>query len=247
MTALMSGTLSEVLCKARATGIEALDEPSGKSVLKSAGIDVPRSVVVKAGDDVAVAVSDLRAPLALKVVATGVVHKSDVGGVKLNIQDAVAAADAASDLREAMRARGIEPEAWLFEEMAPRGVEVVVGGTIDPEFGPMIMVGLGGIFVEVLKDVAFRICPIRERDAREMLSELKGAAILKGARGGEPANIDAIVDVLLRVGGDGGILMQGAGELAEIDVNPLIVSKHAAVAVDARFILRKEGAVNVHA
>ncbi len=243
----MSGTLSEVLHKARATGVEALDEPLGKSVLKSAGINVPRSVVVKAGDDVAAAVSDLRAPLALKVVATGVVHKSDVGGVKLNIQDAAAAADAASDLHEAMRTRGIEPEAWLFEEMAPRGVEVVVGGTMDPEFGPMIMVGLGGIFVEVLKDVAFRICPIRERDAREMLSELKGSAVLKGARGGEPANIDAIVDVLLRVGGDEGILMQGASELAEIDVNPLIVSKHAAVAVDARFILRKEKAINVHA
>jgi len=243
----MSRTLSEVLHKARAMGVEALDEPSGKSVLKSAGINVPKSVVVRVGDDVAAAVSDLRAPLALKVVATGVVHKSDVGGVKLNIQDAAAAVDAAFDLREAMKARGIEPEAWLFEEMAPRGVEVVVGGTMDPEFGPMIMVGLGGIFVEVLKDVAFRICPIRERDAREMLSELKGAAVLKGARGGEPANIDAIVDVLLRVGGDDGILMQGAGELAEIDVNPLIVSKHAAVAVDARFILRKERAINVHA
>ncbi|MBN8960655.1 MAG: acetate--CoA ligase family protein [Rhizobiales bacterium] len=243
----MTQTLSEVLHKARAMGVEALDEPSGKNVLKSAGINVPNSVVVKIGDDVAAAVSDLRAPLALKVVATGVVHKSDVGGVKLNIQDAAAAAEAASDLRTAMKAKGIEPDAWLFEEMAPRGAEVVVGGTMDPEFGPMIMVGLGGIFVEVLKDIAFRICPIRERDAYEMLSELKGAAVLKGARGSEPVNIEAIVDVLLRVGGDDGILMRGTSELAEIDINPLIVSKHAAVAVDARFILRKEKVIDVHA
>lgn len=242
----MGQKLSEVLQKARVMGVGALDEPSGKDLLKAAGISVPRSVVVKVGDDVAAAVSDLRAPLALKVVATGVVHKSDVGGVKLNIQDATAAAAVASDLLKTMRARGIEPEAWLFEEMVPRGVEVVVGGTIDPEFGPMVMVGLGGIFVEVLKDVAFRICPIRERDAREMISELKGSAVLKGARGGEPANIDAIVDVLLRVGGDDGILTLATGELAEIDINPLIVSEYAAVAVDARFILRKEEAIDVH-
>ena len=242
----MGQDLSQALRRARASGIEALDEPSGKAILDAAGIAVPRSVVVGVGDDVAAAVSGLCAPLALKVVATGVVHKSDVGGVRLDIRDAAAAASAASDLHEAMRARDIEPEAWLFEEMAPRGVEVVVGGTMDPEFGPMVMVGLGGIFVEVLKDVAFRICPICERDAREMLAELKGSAVLKGARGSEPANVDAIVDVLLRVGGEGGILMRGAGELAEIDINPLIVSTRA-VAVDARFILRKEETIDVHA
>lgn len=242
----MGQDLSQVLRKARAAGIEALDEPAGKAILSAAGIAVPLSVVVPAGADVAAAVAELRPPLALKVVAAGVVHKSDVGGVRLNIADAAAAAASAAELHDAMQAQNIEPEAWLFEEMAPHGVEVVVGGAMDPEFGPMIMVGMGGIFVEVLKDVAFRICPISERDAREMLAGLKGVAVLKGARGGEPANIDAIVDVLMRVGGPDGILMCGVGELAEIDINPLIVSK-SAVAVDARFILRKEGASDVHA
>jgi acetate---CoA ligase (ADP-forming) subunit beta len=86
--------------------------------------------------------------------------------------------------------------------------------------------------------VAFRICPIDERDARDMLDELQGAALLRGARGSEPANIDAIVDVLLRVGGENGLLVAGAHELAEMDINPLIVSSDAAVAVDARFILQ---------
>lgn len=223
---------------ARRSGHCALDEPTGKQILEAAGIRVPRSAVVPAGADVRAAASGLQAPFALKVVAAGVVHKSDVGGVKLNLHTAEEAQAAAAELQHSLRARGIEAQSWLVEEMAPRGVEVVVGGSMDAEFGPLVMVGLGGILVEVLQDVAFRICPIDEADAREMLDELKGAALLAGARGGEPADIDAIVQVLLRVGGEGGILLTGADELAEVDINPLIVSREAAVAVDARFILK---------
>jgi acetate---CoA ligase (ADP-forming) subunit beta len=100
-----------------------------------------------------------------------------------------------------------------------------------------VMVGLGGIFVEVLSDVAFRICPITRIDAEEMLDELKGSAVLKGARGREAASREAIVDVLLKMGGEGGLLVAHAGEIREADINPLIVSPTGAVAVDARFIL----------
>lgn len=229
------------LRSAREAGLHALDEPAGKRILEAAGIRVPRSEVVRAGADIRAAAAKLRAPLVLKLVARDVVHKSDVGGVRLNLRTPEEVESAAGELRTQLRSRGIEADAWLVEEMAPRGTEVVVGGTMDPEFGPLVMVGLGGIFVEVLKDVSFRICPITRSDAREMLDELQGAALLKGARGGEAANIDAIVDVLLRVGGEQGLLMRGEGELAEIDINPLIVSREAAVAVDARFILN-EGA-----
>ena len=121
--------------------------------------------------------------------------------------------------------------------MAPAGQEIVVGAVRDPDLGPMVMVGLGGIFVEVLADVAFRICPITRLDVVEMLDELKGAAILNGARGRQPVSRDAIVDVLLKVGGEDGLLMQHAGDFKEVDINPLIVSASGAVAVDARFIL----------
>lgn len=228
-----------VLRDARRQGINALDEPAGKQILEGAGIRVPRSVVVKAGDDIRAATAGLRAPLVLKVVAVGVVHKSDVGGVRLNLCTPDELAAAAQELQASLRLCGIEPQGWLVEEMAPRGTEVVVGGTMDLEFGPMVMVGLGGIFVEVLKDVSFRLCPITKADAHEMLDELKGAALLKGERGGVAANVDAIVDVLMRVGGEGGLLLRGEGDLAEIDINPLIVSPEAAVAVDARFILNK--------
>ncbi len=121
--------------------------------------------------------------------------------------------------------------------MAPPGQEIVVGGVRDPQFGPLVMAGLGGVFVEVLADVAFRICPITRLDAEEMLDELKGAALLKGARGRTPASRAAIVDVLLKVGGEDGLLMRHAADIQEADINPLIVSEDAAVAVDARFVL----------
>jgi acyl-CoA synthetase (NDP forming) len=121
--------------------------------------------------------------------------------------------------------------------MAPAGQEIVVGAVRDPDFGPLVMVGLGGIFVEVLADVTFRICPVTRLDAAEMLAELKGAAVLKGARGRPPVAQEAIIDVLLKVGGENGLLMQHAGDFKEVDINPLIVSASGAVAVDARFIL----------
>ena len=102
----------------------------------------------------------------------------------------------------------------------------------------MVMVGLGGIFVEVLKDVAFRICPITELDAREMIEELRAAPLFHGVRGGEAVSIDAIVRTLVTLGGDDGLFLQCAREVAEIDINPLIVTRDRAVAVDARFVLR---------
>jgi acyl-CoA synthetase (NDP forming) len=129
-------------------------------------------------------------------------------------------------------------DGWLVEELAPPGQEMVIGGLRDPDFGPLVMVGLGGIFVEVLRDVAFRICPITRLDAEEMIDELKGAALLQGARGREPVSREAIIDALLNIGGEDGLLMQHADDIAEADINPLIVSANGAVAVDARFILR---------
>jgi acyl-CoA synthetase (NDP forming) len=128
-------------------------------------------------------------------------------------------------------------DGFLVEEMAPQGMELVIGGLRDPQFGPLVMVGLGGIFVEVLQDVAFRICPIERNDALEMLDELKGRALLDGARGQPAVSRQALVDVLLKVGGDSGLLLTLGDEIAEADLNPVIVSAHGAVAVDARFIL----------
>jgi acyl-CoA synthetase (NDP forming) len=198
---------------------------------------VPKSLVIKDASEAAAACARLGSPLALKVVSPDILHKSDVGGVKVGLKGPAEVEEAVRAMMKVPAIAGARIDGFLLEEMAPAGQEVVIGGLRDPQFGPMVMVGLGGIFVEVLADVAFRICPITRLDAEEMLDELKGAALLKGARGRKPASREAIIDALLKVGGEGGLLMTHADEILEADVNPLIVSETGAVAVDARFVL----------
>jgi acyl-CoA synthetase (NDP forming) len=227
----------EIIAKARSENRLALDEFAGKRLLASFGVSVPKSVVIDSSDRVGSALVKLTPPFVLKIMSADILHKSDAGGVKVNLKSAAEVEDAIREMRNAPAIRDVHVDGFLIEEMAPAGQEVVVGAVRDPQFGPLVMVGLGGIFVEVLADVAFRICPITRLDAQEMLSELKGAAILKGARGRRPASQDAIIDVLLKIGGDGGLLLRHADEFKEADINPLIVSESGAVAVDARFIL----------
>ena len=230
--------IRDVITKARSENRTALDEFAGKQLLASFGISVPRAAVIKGADEAAAAFAKLTAPLVLKVMSPDILHKSDAGGVKVNLKSAVETADAIRRMMNSPALRAARIDGFLLEEMAPGGQEVVVGAVRDPQFGPLVMVGLGGIFVEVLADVAFRICPITRLDAREMLADLKGAAVLKGARGRNPASQDAIVDVLLKIGGAGGLLLRHADDFREADINPLIVSESGAVAVDARFVLR---------
>ena len=228
------------IAEARKQGRVALDELAGKRLLASFGIPVPRSLAIPDAAGAAEACAKLNPPLVLKVVSPDILHKSDVGGVKVGLRTA-------GEIGEAIRTMMLRPEiararvdGFLLEEMAPAGQEVVIGGLRDPQFGPLVMVGLGGVFVEVMADVSFRICPITRLDAEEMLDELKGAPLLKGARGRKPASRAAILEALLKVGGAGGLLMTHADEIAEADINPLIVSEHGAVAVDARFVLTQQ-------
>ena len=231
----MSG--SRQIAGARAAGRAALDEMAGKQVLANFGVTVPNSLIVQDVTAVAAACAKLRAPLALKVVSPDILHKSDAGGVKVGLKNAQEVEDAIRAMMKQPAIAEARIDGFLLEEMAPAGQEVVIGGIRDPQFGPMVMVGLGGIFVEVMADVAFRICPITRLDAEEMLGELKGAALLDGARGRRPVSRAAIVDALMKIGGESGLLMTHAADIAEADVNPLIVSETGAVAVDARFVL----------
>ncbi|MEA3153410.1 MAG: hypothetical protein QOK44_999 [Betaproteobacteria bacterium] len=215
----------------------ALDESSGKALLASYGVAVPKTIVVRSSAEVDGALQGLTFPVVVKVVSSQILHKSDAGGVRVDLKTP-------DQVREAIRMMSVLPkiasarvEGWLIEEMAPAGQEIVIGGLRDPDFGPLVMVGLGGIFVEVLADVSFRICPITRLDAEEMIDDLKGAAILRGARGRKPVSRDAIIDVLLKIGGDDGLMMNHAEQIKEADINPLIVSDTGAIAVDARFIL----------
>ena len=233
----MNTTTNNPVAAAKRAGRNALDESAGKQLLAAHGVKVPQSRVAKGVADVDAVMNGLHTPLVVKVMSPDILHKSDAGGVKINLHSAAEVKAAIEGMLNAPKIKGVRIEGFLIEEMAPAGHELVIGGLRDPQFGPLVMVGLGGIFVEILKDVSFRLCPIARIDAEEMIAELKGAAILKGARGTKPASMEAIIDVLLKVGGENGLLMQHAADISEADINPLIVSDTAAVAVDARFIL----------
>lgn len=227
----------DIIARARSEGRTALDEAAGKTLLESFGIRVPKTAIVKNAEFDPGALTGLTPPYAVKVVSRDILHKSDVGGVTLHVRDHAGVARAIADMTKKPGITGKPIEGWLVEDMIAPGREIVIGGFNDPQFGPMIMVGLGGIFVEVLKDVSFRICPITASEAQEMIGELKGAALLDGARGEAAVDKAALVDAMLKVGGAGGILMRTAGTITEIDLNPVIVSAKGAVAADARFIL----------
>jgi acyl-CoA synthetase (NDP forming) len=227
------------IAEARKQGRAALDEMAGKLVLAHFGVTVPKSILIQDVTCAVKACAELQPPLALKVVSPDLLHKSDAGGVKVGLKSAQEVEDAVRAMMKLPAIANARIDGFLLEEMAPAGQEIVIGGLRDPQFGPLVMVGLGGIFVEVLADVVFRICPITRLDAEEMLDELKGAALLRGARGRKPASRAAIVDALLKVGGEGGLLMTHGEDIAEADINPLIVSEIGAVAVDARFVLTK--------
>ena len=231
---------TSIIADAKAQGRKALDEASGKALLAQFGINVPKTAVITDVGEVERALSAMKLPVVVKVVSPEILHKSDAGGVRVGLGSADEVRQAISEMSALPKIQWARVEGWLIEEMVPAGQEMVVGGLRDPQFGPLVMVGLGGVFVEVLADVAFRICPITRLDAEEMIDDLKGAAILKGARGRKPASREAIVDALLKIGGEGGLLMSHAADISEADVNPLIVSETDAVAVDARFILNHE-------
>jgi len=235
-------TNNALIGEARSAGRASLDELNGKRLLTQFGVSVPKSVVVQAGEALAAKLADLKGPYVVKVMSQDILHKSDVGGVRVRMKDAAEVEAAIRDMLARPQIAKARLDGFLVEEMAPAGQELVIGALRDPQFGPLVMVGLGGIFVEVLKDVAFRICPIERIDAVEMLDELKGKALLDGARGQAAVSREAIIETLLKIGGEKGLLMSLGDDIAEADINPLIVSQNGAVAVDARFILTAQGA-----
>ena len=231
--------ISAVMTQARQQNRKALDEFLGKRILAAYGIDVPRSVRIEGPEQLDDAFQELTAPLVLKVISPDILHKSEVGGVCLDLKDLGAVRTAMESMGENARADGYRIEGYLLEEMIRSGHAVVIGGIRDPSFGQLVMFGLGGVFVEVLRDVSFRICPIARRDAAEMIHELRGAPILAGARGGIAVRESILIDALMAVGGKDGLLLELGDQLMELDINPVIVSATRAVAVDARFVLAK--------
>jgi acetyl-CoA synthetase (ADP-forming) len=174
-------------------------------------------------------------PIVMKIVSPDIIHKSDVGGVMVDLKNANAIRGAYRKIAENVKRH--KPAAritgMLIQGMAPSSTEVIVGSIKDPQFGPAIMFGLGGIFVEVLKDVTFRIAPIDEDEAREMIAEVRAYPLLKGYRNTPPSDIDAIVKILLSTSR----LIIEHQEIKELDLNPIMVYEKGAKTVDARIIL----------
>ena len=212
-----------------------LTEVESKKLLKKAGIPVVEAKIARSKKEAISISKAMGFPVVLKINSPDVVHKSDSGGVKLGLANATQVGKAYSEIISSIRQA--YPEAQIqgvsVQPMASPGVEVIIGMSTDPQFGPVIMFGLGGIMVEVLKDVSFRIVPVTERDAREMIREIKGYPILEGYRSQKPANIQALEKLIVKVSQ----FIEKNPHIKELDLNPIFAYPDKAVAVDARIIL----------
>jgi acyl-CoA synthetase (NDP forming) len=212
-----------------------LTEVESKELLKKAGIPIVETKLARSKKEAISISKEMGFPVVLKISSPDVVHKSDSGGVKLGLANTTQVGKAYSEIISSVKRA--YPEAQIqgvsVQSMAPPGVEVIVGMSKDPQFGPVLMFGLGGVFVEVLKDVSFRIVPVTERDAREMIKEIKGYPILEGYRGQKPASISALEDLIIKVSQ----FVEKNPQIKELDLNPIFAYPDKAVAVDARIIL----------
>lgn len=225
--------LHEAVAVARGTGAAVLPEAQAKQVLRSWGIAVPQGCVAATPEDVPAELGD---HLVVKAVSPTLVHKSDAGGVRLGVRrDELAATFA--EMTAAVRRNGHAVDAFLVETQADPGQELVVGATRVPGVGWVVMVGLGGIFVEVLEDVAFGVAPLDSLQVAAMLDELRGIPLLRGARNSAPVDEAAFVELIVQLAGASGLLATLPPEITEIDLNPVIVSATGAVAADARFVV----------
>lgn len=209
-------------------------EPEAKEMCLHYGLSVGEWRVVEEIDGVRRAAKELGYPLVMKIISPDVLHKSDVGGVILNIRSDEEAVGAFEKIRRIAEVGGYRLNGVLIERMVPPGVETILGAKRDPQFGPVLMFGLGGIFVEVFKDVSFRVAPISEEDAMEMISELKAYPILKGIRGRRPSDVKSLAEAMVKVSK----IMMDLPEISELDLNPTIVYESGYKIVDARILLK---------
>lgn len=224
-----------ILDEVKKEGRSILTEFESKRVLKQIGIPVVETKLAKNQKE-AVSISQrIGFPVVLKITSPDVVHKTDSGGVKLGLKNASEVKKAYDDILRSVKKK--HPRALVHgisvQKMTLPGTEVILGTSKDPQFGPVIMFGLGGIFVEVLKDVSFRVIPVNRKDVQEMIQEIKGFPLLRGYRGKEPASIPALIAMILKVSK----FVNENPQIREMELNPIVAYKDKALAVDARIIL----------
>jgi len=224
--------------KAKKEGRSILTEFESKKVLKQVGIPVVETKLAKTQKEAVLLSQDIGFPVVLKIVSPDIIHKSDSGGVKLGLNNIAQVKTAYNQIMKSITQP--YPQAVIHgvsvQKMVRLGTEVIMGTSKDPQFGPVIMFGLGGIFVEVLKDVSFRIIPVSQRDAQEMIQEIKGYPLLQGYRGKEPAHIPVLVEMILKISK----FVEENPKVKELELNPIFAYADGAVAVDARIILEED-------
>jgi acyl-CoA synthetase (NDP forming) len=224
-----------IIEKAKTVSRTLLNEIESKMLLSEAGIPVIETRLATSKQEAIAISKKVGFPVALKIVSPEITHKSDVGGVKLGLKTSKQVEAAYEEILSAVKQR--YPHAIIegvsVQKMARPGTEVIIGMTKDTQFGPVLMFGLGGILVEILKDVSFRIVPLEKEDAREMIREIKGYPILEGFRGMEPVEVSILEEILLKISR----FVDDHPEIKELDLNPIFAYREGAVAVDARVIL----------
>lgn len=235
MEAVDLNTTSTIISQARREGRKALLETEAKAICMEYAIPVTTFKLAKSEEEAAEFAGQIGFPVVLKIVSPDIIHKSDAGGVMVNLKSAVEVRNAYGKILENAKKYDVAAKivGVLVQEMAPQSTEVIVGAIKDPQFGQTLMFGLGGIFVELLNDVTFRVAPITQEDAQEMVTKVKAYPLLKGYRNTPPADIDAIINVLLNTSK----LVMDYPEIKELDLNPIMAYEKGAKTVDARIIL----------
>ncbi len=225
----------KVLDAARAEKRTSLTAPEGKLVCDAYGIPVPKEGVASSAADAAKLADSMGYPVVLKIVSPDILHKTEAGGVIVGVKDAAAARDAYDKILASAKKYKADAkiEGVQVQQMLSGGTEVIVGAITDGSFGKLVAFGLGGVLVEILKDVTFRLAPATKQDALSMLDGIQAAEMLKGVRGGDPVNREALADVIVKVSQ----LVSDFPEISELDLNPVFATKNGAVAADVRIVL----------
>ncbi len=228
----------EIINRANSRSPIFLSEPEGHEILRAYGLPVPGFQLVKTVDEALAAAEEIGYPVVLKIVSPDILHKTDFGGVRVNITDDNDMRSQFAGLLKTIKEKKPGADIWgvLVQEMAPKGTETILGMKRDPQFGPLLMFGLGGIMVEVLKDVTFRLAPVSDKSAESMVTGIKAHQLLEGFRGEPPRDSEKIRECLQRLSQ----LVTDFEEFDEIDINPLLVYEQGkgALVLDARFLLR---------
>jgi acetyl-CoA synthetase (ADP-forming) len=234
----LSKKIKEIITVARKEKRTFLLEPESKQLMKEIGVTTTDFQVAKDSKEAVKTAKDIGYPVVMKILSPQIIHKTDAGGVKLNINSDKETEKSFKEILANAKKYNSKADirGVLIEKMVKPSTEIIIGVTRDPTFGPAIMFGLGGIFVELLKDVSFRITPIKKQDAFEMIQEIKALPMLQGFRGGPNVKLELIVDILLKISK---LTMDYIDDILEIDLNPIFAYDDKVLTVDARIILTK--------